>query len=248
MKKILDFDKKTLERFIVSLTYESEILGIEIEKLALLSERVSEHYPQKPLLGLLKRRPTKIQIGNLIFKDENNINFVEIGQDFLIFTFNQYNKWKRELTKIIKVFEALIDAFVMPNITKIVLTYIDVFKIPIDGFNYNEYFSIPNFENDIGWDIKYHDIFIGIVPYEESLDIEKRKITLRLRSRGIVDNNYVLGLEIVGSVDELSMIPQPYILKEHLDDCHDRTEDYFITFLTQEYRDKLGLEISDDSS
>ncbi len=41
------------------------------------------------------------------------------------------------------------------------------------------------------------------------------------------------------------MAPDPEILQSHLDDCHDRIEDYFINFLTDEYRKDLELDIED---
>ena len=41
------------------------------------------------------------------------------------------------------------------------------------------------------------------------------------------------------------MTPDSEILKSHLDDCHDRIEDHFINFLTEEYRVNLELEVED---
>ena len=215
--------------------------GIEIDKIKPLSEKINKFYPDNPILGLLKRRPSQINIGTLTFKDEKKINLVEIGQDFLSFIFNQYEKWETELSKIIHVFTALTESVKTPKIIKIVLTYTDIFQIPVEDFQYNDFFSVPNFDNDFGWGIKFHDIYLGFVPYEEDLESEKRKITFRLRSRGIQNNDHVFGLETVGSIDNFIMDPEPNKLKEHLDRCHEKIEDYFINFLTDQYKEKLGL-------
>ncbi|MFX1344637.1 MAG: TIGR04255 family protein [Promethearchaeota archaeon] len=245
MKYIKEFYKKTLERFTVNLSYDSDLVGIEINTIKPLADEINKFYPENPILGLLKRRPSQVNIGTLTFKDEKNINLVEIGQDFLSFTFNQYDKWDTELSKIIHVFKALTKSVEIPNITKIVLTYTDVFRIPTEKFEYNNFFTMPNFDNDFGWNVKFHDIYLGFVPTEENLESEKRKITFRLRSRGIQDIYYVFGLETVGSIDNFIITPDPNKLKDHLDQCHAQIEDHFINILTDHYRGIIGLEIEE---
>jgi len=247
MKRIKEFYKKTLERFTVSLSYASDVVGIEIEKVKPLSDKINKFYPKNPILGLLKRRPSQIQVGTLTYKDEDKVNFVEVGQDFLSFTFNKYEKWGTELSKIIHVFNSLIESVEVPNIIKIVLTYTDVLKIPIEDFKYNDYFTVPDFTNEFGWNIKFHDIYLGFVPYEEEFESEKRKITFRLRSRGIHNNQYIFGLETIGSVDNFIMEPDPNKLKDHLDICHESIEDHFISILTEQYREIIGLIVDEYS-
>ena len=149
--------------------------------------------------------------------DFEKLNFVNLGEDFVDFIFNKYEKWIRELPKIIHVYSALIEATEMPNISKIVLTYIDVFEISIDGFEYNNYFTFPIINKENNWDIKFHDLFLGFVPSEdyEDEDEEKPKIktVLRLKSRGIKEEKYIFRLESVGSIDNCSISPNPDILK-----------------------------------
>lgn len=245
MKRIKDYDGKSLETFTVSLTYEKDIIGIKIDNITPLADKISKVYKNKPLLGLLKRRFTEITLGHLRFYDEKKINYVEVGKDFLVFAFNNYSKWEKELPKILQVFDALNEYVELPNINKIVLTYIDIFNISLEDFQYNKYFSFPKFVNEFEWDIKFHDIYLGFVPYEEVSHNEKKKIVLRLKSGGIESEKFIFRLETVGSVDDFKMEPQSNLLKQYLDDCHDKIEDYFINFLTKEYREELELVIDD---
>ncbi len=245
MKKIKEFIDKTLETFTVSVNYEKDLSGIDLEKISPLGDKIGHYYPNKPKLGLFKRRPTElIRLGHLQFMDSDKLNYVILGEDFIDFIFNKYEKWERELPKIIHVFEALNEATEVPNIAKIVLTYIDVFEIPIDNFSYNDYFTFPIINNE-DWNIAFHDIFIGFVPYEESSETEKKKIVLRLKSRGIKDEKYILSLETVGSIDNCSILPQSDLLKKHLKECHDGIIDFFISFLSPQYQTEKGLEIED---
>lgn len=245
MKKIKEFIDKTLETFIVSINYEKDLSGIDLEKISPLGNQIGHYYSNKPKLGLIKRRPKElIRLGHLQFMDSDKLNYVNLGEDFIDFIFNKYEKWERELPKIIHVFEALKEATDVPNIAKIVLTYKDVFEIPKENFSYNDYFTFPIINNG-DWNIKFHDIFIGFVPYEELSETEKEKIVLRLKSRGIKDDKYILSLETVGSVDNCSIIPNSDLLKKYLEESHDRIEDFFISFLSPQYQAEKGLEIEE---
>jgi len=243
MKRIVYFGKRTLDTFTISLTYEKLLPGIELDKIFPFAEAIEEYYPTRPILGLLKRRLTEIHLAPFTFWDENKKNRVEIGQDYLAFTFSDYLKWERELPKVLKVVTALSDILELPNISKIVLTYVDIFPIPRKLFIYNKYFTMPNFDFEHEWKIKFYDVNLGFVPFEEG----KKKIVLRFKSipKNHTEINYNFRLETVGSVDNFSMAPDPEILQSHLDDCHDRIEDYFINFLTDEYRKDLELDIED---
>ncbi|MFW9972116.1 MAG: TIGR04255 family protein [Candidatus Odinarchaeota archaeon] len=247
MKRIVYFGKRTLNVFTISLSYEKLLPGIELKEIYPFAMNIEEFYPKKPILGLLKRHLTEIHLAPFTFWDENDKNRVEIGQDFLVFTFSDYLKWEKELPKVMKVFKALSDIVELPNISKIVLTYVDIFPIPKESFIYNKYFTMPSFDFDHEWKIKFHDANLGFVPFEEDSEEGKKKIVLRFRS--IVNNhdefNYNFRLETVGSFDNLRMPSNPEHLKSHLDECHDRIEDHFITFLTDEYRKDIELEVKD---
>ncbi len=71
MKKIIYFGKKTLNTFIISLTYEKILPGIKLDKINLFAEAINEFYPTKPILGLLKRHNTEIRLSPLTFWDQN---------------------------------------------------------------------------------------------------------------------------------------------------------------------------------
>jgi len=247
MKKIVYFGKKTLDTFTIILTYEKLLPGIKLDKINPFAEAIEAFYPVKPKLGLLKRRFTAIQLAPFTFWDENKKNRVEIGQDYLAFTFSDYLKWEKELLKVLKVFKALSEILEPPNISKIVLTYVDLFPIPRESFVYNKYFTMPNFDFEHEWIIKFHDANLGFVPYEEDFEEGKRKVVLRFKSnpQNHDDTNFNLRLETVGSVDKLSITPDPEILRSYLDDCHERIEDHFIIFLTDEYRKALELDVED---
>ncbi len=241
MKEIISYDGKSLEKFIVNLSYEKDLLGIRTDLISPLSEEIGEVFPEAPLLGLLKRRLTEVHIGHLRYYDEEKINYVDVGQDFLVFVFNKYTRWSKELKKIIHVFNALNKYVEVPNITKVVLTYVDIFKIDEENFNFNDYFTFPIFNNGPDWDIKFHDINIGIVPFEVRSEKEKRKTVIRLRSRPQEANKFVFSLETVGSIDDLIMQPESSVLEGYLEDCHDRIIDTFLTILTDQHKEDLDL-------
>ncbi|MFW9872966.1 MAG: TIGR04255 family protein [Candidatus Thorarchaeota archaeon] len=243
MKEIISYDAKSLETFIISLSYQTDILGIETDKITPLSNEIGKYYPIKPRLGLLKRRFTEVQLGHLRFYDEDKKNFVDVGQDFLVFVFNKYTRWPKELNKTINVFKSLQNYVEIPKIVKIVLTYIDVFKIPKEVFKFNDYFTFPIFNNgpDFFSDIKFYDINIGFVPFDSKGENERKKIVIRIKSRPQESDKYIFGLETVGSVDDLIMPSDASILKEYLDDCHDRIIDTFLTILTDQYKEELDL-------
>lgn len=245
MEKIKYFGKRTLDTFIISLSYEDLLPGLKLKDIYPFAEAIQGSFPTQPTLGLLKRRFTQINLAPFTFWDENKKNRVEIGQDFLVFTFTDYLKWDKELPKVTKVFNALNDILDLPNINKIVLTYIDLFPIPREEFNYNRYFTMPNFDIEHEWEIKFHDFVLGIVPFDDPLDEEKKKIVLRLKSipQDHNDTHFNFRLETIGSVDNFSMTPDIEILCNHLDDCHNRIEDCFIKFLTAEYRSELALDV-----
>jgi len=247
MKRIVYFGKRTLNTFTISLTYEKLLPGIELDKMYPFAVAIEEFFPTKPILGLLKRRFTEIKLAPFTFWDKNKKNRVEIGQDYLAFTFSDYLKWVKELPKVLKVFKALSEMLDLPKISKIVLTYVDIFPIPREPFIYSKYFTMPNFDFGHEWIIKFHDTNLGFVPFEEDFEGGKKKIVLRFRSipQNHDDINYNFRLETVGSVDNFSMTPDPELLKSHLDDCHDRIEDHFINFLTDEYRKYLELDVED---
>jgi len=247
MKRITYFGKKTLDTFIINLTYERLLPGIELEKVNPFAEAIQAYYPTKPLLGLLKRRFTEINLAPLTFWDANKRNRVELGQDYLLFTFSDYQEWDRELPKVLKVLNALGVILDLPKISKIVLTYIDIFTIPKEPFTYNHFFTMPNFNFEHEWKIKFYDTILGFVPFEEDLVSGKRKIVIRFKSlpQNHGEVNYNFRLETVGSVANISIAPDPEFLNSHLNECHDRIEDYFINFLTEEYRVALELEVED---
>ncbi len=247
MKRIVYFGKRTLDTFIINLTYERLLPGIKLDKVNPFAEAIQAYYPTKPLLGLLKSRFTEIHLAPLTFWDTNKKNRVELGQDYLLFTFSDYSKWEKELSKVLEVFNALGDILDLPKISKIVLTYVDIFPIPKESFMYNNFFTMPNFNFEHEWDINFYDANLGFVPFEEESEEGKRKVVIRFKSIPQNHNeiNYNFRLETVGSVDNTSIIQDPEILKSHLDDCHDRIEDYFVNFLTDEYRNYLELEVDD---
>lgn len=246
MKSIKYFGKKTLESLSISLTYEDNLPGIELEKVYPFAKSIEDVFPIKPKLGLLKRRFSTIELVPFTFYNENKKNRVEFGQDFLVFIFQEYLKWEKELPKVLSVFQALGDNLDLPNISKIVMTYIDKFTILREGFQYNNYFTMPNFDFDHEWEIKFHDANLGFVPFEEPSENMKEKVVLRFKSlqQNHDDEFFNFKLETVGSIDEFSMEPRTDKLESYLNDCHDRVEDYFINFLTEEYRKSLELEIN----
>lgn len=247
MKRITYFGKKSLDTFTINLNYERLLPGIELDKIYPFAEAIEEFYPTRPKLGLLKRRFIEIHLAPFTFWNQNKKNRVEIGQDYLLFTFSDYLKWDKELTKVLKVIKALNEFLELPNINKIVLTYVDIFLIPRKSFIYNKYFTMPNFDFEHEWKILFHDANLGFVPFEEKSEEEKKKIVLRFRSnpQNHDDTNFKFRLETVGSVDIFSMAPDPESLQSLLDDCHDTIEDHFIDFLTDEYRKDLELEVEE---
>jgi len=251
MKKIVKFGNKTLQNFYVNLSFEEKFRFLEIRNLAQLLEKTKTLYPVFPKIGLFPQLPqeTTINIGPLTFFDEENMNSVQIGQDFIIFSFKEYSSWRKELKKILSFLKIASEELSLPKIRKIVMTYVNQFKIPKFDFNFNDYFSYPIFDKSVGWNTHFHDIFLGIVPYEETTETKiKKKGVLRFKSGVAIQEDLIFNLESVFSYENISVDCSNGLLVTYLDDAHRCVIDIFVTFITENYREILELEIDDYNS
>lgn len=241
MKKIIKFFKITLNKFVININFNEDFKSLDVNDLAHVATEIKNEYPVAPKFLLMPKPGETVDLGPLRFENkisEEKINSLQIGRNFLVFIFEKYDSWDVELSKILNVINNTKNILEFSEINRIQLNYIDNFSFPIENFNFSRYFAAPiNFTNN--WEIKYHDFFLGIVPYEEINQNEKSKVVMRLRGVGIQDNNYKFTLETVFIMRNLNL--DVSILQSYLEKAHDIIETYFIEFLTPEYQEELGL-------
>lgn len=239
-KKITHFYKKTLNKFVVTLNFSNDFI-VNIKEIGKIAENIDEFYPIVPRIALMPKIGEQISFGPLFFYDNDaKTSSVQIGRNSIAFVFNEYDSWEKEMGKILKVLHEINQIINLPKLILINLTYIDYFKIPTINFDLSKYFTVPiKPTND--WDIKYHDFFLGIVPFEDQSDKEIKKVVLRLRGIGKENENYKFSLESVFIMRNLSIQIEEELFKIYLNDAHDLIETFFIEFLTQEYQEKLEL-------
>lgn len=241
MKKITKFFNITLDQFVVNINFREDFKRLDLNDLTLISKEINEEYPIVPKFLLMPKPGETVNLGPLRFEKKisnEEINSLQIGRNFLIFIFQKYDAWNVELNKILKVIDKISKILDFSEISRIQLNYIDNFRFQIENFDFSRYFATPiEFTNK--WEIKYNDFFLGIVPYEEVNQNKKSKIVMRLRGVGIRDNKYNFTLETVFIMRDLNL--ETSILPSYLESAHEIIETHFIEFLTQEYKDELGL-------
>jgi len=240
MKKILAVKKEApLESVNIKVHFSKE-LWLDVSKAGKLAEMLKPYYVQEPnlvLLPLLKIGQT-IDIPvlhNLRFLDEQGLNWLELGKDFIIFNSKKYSFWTDYLEIILNSIIIFKEITGISEILDIHMTYIDTFRFPKEDFKLNDYFSL-SIKIPEDWKIKPHDFFIGIVPYED----KNRKIILRLK--GTTDKDDLLyRLETVSIGTDLKIPIEKEKLSNYLSETHDIIEHYFIEYLTEEFLSKLGI-------
>lgn len=242
LKKIIKIRDVPLEKVILRLIF-SEDFNLTISETGALSKELKSFYPREPnlvLFPLLKPGQTidLPPMGPLRFNDDNQ-NSIEFGKNYLMFSFNEYYDWKQLIDKILDIMSVLIDILNLKQIIELQFTYIDNFIVPKENFRFRDYFNL-NFNIPDNWDILPHDIFVGIVPYEK----DNIKVVLRFRSFK-TENKDELGFsfETVYIHRKAFINLEEINLKNTLTNAHDWMEQYFIELLTEEYRNKLGMEI-----
>ena len=243
MWRIKEFSDKTLTQFTIDFTFNSDVKGINIQNAAELVTQTTD-YPNSPDLFLIPRRiKGLINLGPLTFWDEKKINSVEIGSNFTVFTFKKYDRFYRELPKILNTIDMFNKYVELPSFNKIVMTYVDEFKIPAsDSFKFNDYFTLPSFENPHDWKLDYKDIFVGFVPFQIIENSIKKKMVFRLKGKdGGSEDLINFTLDSVLSIEHTDIKPERESLDTHLTEAHDILIHHFILLLNANYRQTLGL-------
>lgn len=247
MKKIKRITKTPpLDRVALQLIFYKNF-ELSLTKAAVLAKNIQipyEHEPNLALLPILKRGQTVDipSLGYLRFSDKDGKKLLDIGREHITFTYTTYSTWENLLKELIGVLKVLKESLDLTNIKDIYLTYFDKFIIPNDlRFNFKDYFTVT-IKNPEDWDLLPHDIFIGVLPYE----INKTKLVLRLRSlpevkKSSEDLKYILETSYIDR--EVNILVVENELERYLNDAHKLIEHYFIEFLTEEYLNKLGIEI-----
>lgn len=245
LKKIKQIKIKPLEKVILRLNF-SEDFNLKISKAGFLAEQLNNFFPKEPNLVLLPLLKPGLVIdippmGPLRFNDDTQ-NSIEFGKNYLIFIFNEYYNWDELINKILQILSVLIEILELKHIIEIQLTYKDIFILPKQDFRFKDYFTL-SVKIPENWDILPHDMIIGIVPYQK----DNIKIILRLRNAK-VDSEEDLGFsfETVYINRDTLIDLKDNDLKKVLTYAHDFLEQYFIELLTEEYQNKLGIEIEFD--
>ena len=244
MKRIISFEKKSLKRFIVELNFEKDFGIIDLNQLSKIAENIKEDFPIVPKLVLMPNPGETIEFRPLTFYNKEKKNHIQMGRTFIIFTFEEYNSWKWESKKIVNVINEINNVINLPKIIRINMTYIDEFNLPAENFDLEKYFAIPMKPKN-NWDIKFHDFFLGIVPYEDIIENIKNKIVIRLRGIGKFKDKFKFNLESAYIIQNLSLPTEDDNFKIYLDQSHDAIEDHFINFLDDGYKIEIGLEIGE---
>jgi len=233
-----------LKRVVLDLQFKKEIV-LTVSDASIIFDNIKEIYPEEPNLFLLPPivpgDKIEMPMGPLRYSDENNKRILEFSRSSLRFTFTEYNNWETlrdQLLSIILTIKSIIKKKVF---SRIVLTYYNEFLLEVEDFVFEENFNI-NLSKPESWDLKFHDIFLGIVPYEEG----NKKVVLRLRARGVKEDKYIYTLEtsLINRNEEI-MIERP-LLTSFFNEIHDLVELYFIQLIKDTKIQKLiGMSIQE---
>lgn len=241
MKRILRIKKPPLDRIIIRILF-SEDLRLNVSISGEIAKKIKDSYPNEPNLVLLPilRPGMKIDLppmGPLKFTDEKNFNWIEIGKDYIIFTFTEYFNWAEVLEKSINIIFILKENLDLKEVIDVQMKYVDKFIFLKEDFRFKDNFTI-NFDKPEILKILPHDFFIGIVPHED----DNKKLVLRLK--GIEEgNNLKYNLETEFISKNLKLEIEKEDLANYLTEAHDLIEQYFIEFLTEDLRNKIGMEL-----
>ncbi len=239
MKRIVRFVDKTLNYFKVEINLTGSIEDLNITDLSEISKKLKEIYPNSPKIMLVPRQgEINFGLGPIRFLDKDNKNGFELGKDFLVFGFSNYDVWQREIERILKTLRILNKIIKIPAISGINLIYVDLFSIQKEGFNFKKYFTV-SIETPDNWDIKYNDITFGIKAFESMED--HQKIILRFKSLPERDEFYKFQIESIFINGNLDININSDELEMKLNNAHNMIVTYFIEFLTEDYKEELGL-------
>ena len=245
LKKIITIKNIPLEKVVLRLEF-SDDFDLTVGVAGILSQKLKEYFPREPNLVLLPILKTGQQIdlppmGPLRFFDENQ-NAIEFGKNYVNFIFKEYDNWSSLLSKILIILSILIETLNLKQLQTIHLTYNDIFSIPKQDFRFKDYFTL-NLNIPQNWDVLPHDIIIGIVPYQK----ENIKIILRLRNaKGKTPDDYGFSFETVYINRNALLDVKKANLNDALTYAHDYLEQYFIELITEDFKERLGMEIKND--
>ncbi len=233
-----------LKRVVLDLQFKKEIV-LTVSDASTIFDNIKDTFSEEPNLFLLPPivpgDKIEMPMGPLRYSDENNKRILEFSRSSIRFTFTEYNNWetlREQLLSIILPIKSIIKNEV---ISRVVLTYFNEFLLEVEDFVFEENFNI-NLSKPDSWDLKFNDIFIGIVPYEQ----ENKKIVLRLRARGIKDNKYIYTLEtsLINRNEEILI--EKSLLTSFFNEIHDLVELYFIQLIKDTNIQKIiGMSIQE---
>lgn len=239
-KKIIDIHYPPLIKVILELYFENNI-ELTLSEATKVFEKINKEYTREPKLVLLP--PIKpgekidLPIGGLRYSDIDNKKVLQIGRNFIVFSFTEYSRWDELLSHLMKIILNLKDILKVAKINQLYLTYVDEFNVDVEGFSFADNFNVK-IEKPENWKIHYHDYYLGIVPFEE----KGKKIVLRLKGRGIKDEKYNFTLE-TAFINKTETIPiEEDNLKSYLDSAHDLIISHFIDLIDNtDLKKKIGM-------
>jgi len=238
-----------LERVILEFYFNDEF-NLNLTDAAKIAQNVTQFKREPNLVLLPKLLPNETiefpAMGRLKFSDEENKNWLEIGKDHILFIFSEYTRWKELIFNLIENLFKLKEILKFKTLKEIRISYIDKFTFKSEDFLFEKYFTI-SLNKPGNWKIYPHDIFIGILPYEE----ENKKLIMRLRSLPNIkkdSDEFEFQLESILIDRNVNLIIEKEKLIDYLTNAHDLIITHFVEILTEEHQKKMRLELDGDNS
>jgi len=236
-----------LQKVIIEFHFPNDF-ALKISDASKISEALEGKYNNEPNIFLLPQITPGQEVkfpmgGNLRYSSNDNSKIINIGRNFLIFTFTKYENWELLSGQLIEILIKLHEALEIIDISKVKITYVDEFRIEKEDFKF-----IENFQIDIklpgDWGLFFHDFYLGIVPFEN----DYKKMVLRLKGLGISeDNKYIFSLETLFISKNLEMKIEKEKITSYLNEAHELIEIYFIDLLNQtKLKEKIGMYLENE--
>lgn len=226
-----------LKRVILELNF-TEDFQLKVSDTSFIYDKIKRDFEIEPTLGLIppKGRKFELHLSTLRYSNEDNKRILEIGSNFIIFTFNKdYAGWDTLRDIINNSLNGLDEVFKFSSIKNIFLTYIDDFLLSKEDFRIEDYFNIV-ISNKI--EVLFNDFHLGIVPIEK----ENRKGVIRLKARSGEENQYLFILESVFLGRNLGYKVGSSEFLSFLDQAHQNIEKFFIDLLLdKKIQEQIGM-------
>lgn len=226
-----------LKRVILELNF-TEDFQLKISDPSLIYEKIKKYFDIEPTLGLIppKGRKFEVHLSTLRYSSTDDKRILELGSNFIVFTFNEdYTGWDTLRDIINSILNGIDEIIKFSSINNISLTYIDEFLLSKENFRINDYFNII-ISNKIN--VLFDDFHLGIVPIEE----ENKKVVIRLKARKGTESQYFFILESVFIARNIGFRVGSSEFLSLLNHAHQNIEYVFIVLLLdKKIQEQIGM-------